>query len=79
KMTVLVVMLAVLGFHTFVVGPKLVDLMDQKAAGKNVTEAEIAAQRRRSMMLSITGLLLTLVIMGFGVAMNTANFSLQEF
>lgn len=79
KMAVLVVMLVILGFHTFVVGPKQVELMDQKAQGKNVTDADIAAIRRRSMILSISGLLLTLVIMGLGVAMNTANFSLQEF
>ncbi|MBA4181668.1 MAG: hypothetical protein C0506_13850 [Anaerolinea sp.] len=78
KMLILVVMLTLTGIHTFVVGPRQVDLMDQKARGGPVTDEQIAAVRKRSMMLSISGLVLTLVIMAFGVAMNTANFSLQE-
>lgn len=79
KMVVLAVMLTITGIHTFVVGPRQVDLMDQQAQGKPVSDAQIAAVRKRSMMLSISGLLLTLLIMVLGVMMNTANFSLQEF
>lgn len=79
KIVILLAMLTITGIHTFVVGPKQVELMEQKAQGKNVADADIAAVRRRSMTLSITGLLLTLLIMAMGVMMNTANFSLQEF
>lgn len=79
KMLVLAVMLTVTGIHTFVVGPKQVALMEQKAQGKPVTDAQILVVRKRSMRLSISGLLLTLALMALGVMMNTANFSMGEF
>ena len=35
--------------------------------------------RITSMVLSITGLILTLVIMGFGVSLGATEYSLKEF
>ncbi len=79
KMTVLVIMLALVGLHMFSVGPKQLAKLEAQARGQRVTDAEIAAARKQSMMLSISGLVLTLVIMVFGVMLTTANYSLREF
>ena len=76
KMAVLVVMLIVVGFHTFVTGPRLVNAMEAQASGGSVTE--LRGLRMQSMWLSITGLVLTLVIMVMGASMTTYTFSLQE-
>ena len=77
KMGVLAVMLSVLAVHTFIVGPRLMDRLEAQANGENVSEEEIRAVRRRSMTLSITGLVLTLVIMALGAMLNTYRFSLR--
>lgn len=76
KMTVVVVMLVVLAAHTFWAGPRLVRALEAQNAGK-ATEAQVAAARRISVLLSIAGLLLALVIMGFGVSLNNYRFSLK--
>jgi uncharacterized membrane protein len=77
KMTVLLVMLVVVGIHTFKVGPKLVDVMEAQAQGKAVSEADVRRARRNSMILSITGLALTLIIMVMGTMLTTTAYSLQ--
>ncbi len=77
KMTILVVMLAVLGWHMFIAGPKLMDRLEAQARGENVTEAELKKLRMRSMMLSVTGLVLTLIIMVLGAMLTTTSYSLQ--
>ncbi|MEO6398880.1 MAG: hypothetical protein ABIP13_10475 [Tepidiformaceae bacterium] len=77
KMVILLVMLAITALHTFVVGPRLLGRMEAKAAGEAVSEAELASIRRQSMLLSMGGLTLTLVIMVLGAMMNTAQWSLQ--
>ena len=77
KMTIVLVMLIITALHTFKVGPKQVQLMQDRADGKPVSEEEIARVRKMSMMLSISGLLLTLIIMVFGVLLTTYTFSLQ--
>ncbi|MCC7366638.1 MAG: CopD family protein [Dehalococcoidia bacterium] len=77
KMTVLLVMLAMLGLHTFLVGPRLVDAIEAQANGRG-SEAEVSRLRRYSMFLSIGGLVLTLAIMIMGVMMNTTEFSFEE-
>ena len=51
--------------------------MEAKAAGEAVSESELAGIRRHSMILSMSGLTLTLVIMVLGAMMNTAQWSLQ--
>ena len=77
KMTVLTVMLAVLAFHTFIAGPRLLDRLEAQARGEDVSEAELKRLRARSMMLSISGLALTLIIMVLGAMLTTTSFSLQ--
>ena len=79
KMAVLVVMLAITAVHTFVTGPKLLRRMEARAAGEQVAEPELAGIRRQSMLLSISGLVLTLGIMALGAMMNAAQWSLQQF
>ncbi|HET7738917.1 MAG TPA: hypothetical protein VFK32_10110 [Tepidiformaceae bacterium] len=78
KMTVLLVMLALTGLHTFVVGPRLLEQIDIQAAGGRVDEAGILKLRKLSMMLSIAALVLTLVIMVMGASMSSTSYSLQE-
>lgn len=78
KMTVLLAMLAVVGLHTFIVGPRLIEKLDAQAQGKPVSDAELRSARVQSMVLSIAGLILTLTIMVMGVMMSTANFSMQD-
>lgn len=77
KMCVLAVMLVLLALHTFAVGPRLLSRMEARSAGQDVSDAEIHTLRMRSMALSISVLLLTLVIMVFGVMLNTTSWSLQ--
>ncbi len=79
KMAILVVMLAITALHMFVVGPKLLHRMEAKAAGEEVPESELASIRRKSMILSMSGLTLTLIIMVLGALMNTAQYSLHQF
>lgn len=77
KMTLLAIMLVVLGLHTFVVGPRLLDKLQAQADGKAVSEAELHSARMRSMALSITALVLVLIIMVMGTMLTTTNFSLR--
>ena len=77
KMGTLVAMLSVIGFHTFITGPRLMRLMETRIAGGEVTEEVIHKTRMQSMYLSITGLLLTLCIMVMGAMLNTVTFSLR--
>lgn len=78
KMTALLVMLALVGLHTFVVGPRLLENVEAQAAGGRVDEAEGVRLRKLSMWLSIGALLITLFLMVLGVSMSTANYSLQD-
>lgn len=79
KMVLLVVMIVLVGLHMFVVGPSQVDAMEEQARGGTVSDKDIRRLRITSMVLSITGLILTLVIMGFGVSLGAAEYSLQQF
>ena len=79
KMVILMVMLVLVGLHMFVVGPSQVDAMEERARGEDVPEVRMRRIRITSMVLSITGLLLTLVIMGFGVSLSAIEYSLQKF
>ncbi len=77
KMTLLLVMLAVVGAHMLIAGPRQLRLLEARASGEVVPEAELRRVRMFSMALSITGLLLTLVIMAMGVSLSTVEYSLQ--
>lgn len=78
KMTVLVVMLAAVALHMFVLGPRQLEKLEERARGLNVDEDELRSIRVQSMMLSIAGLVLTLAIMVMGSMIGTAGWSLQE-
>lgn len=77
KMTVLLVMLAIVGLHTFVAGPRSLELLEARARGEDVLDDDIRRARMLSMALSITGLVLTLAIMVMGVMLSTAEFSFK--
>ena len=71
------VMLAVVGMHMFSTGPKLVDAMDASVNGGPEAEARVRSLRKQSMMLSITGLVLVLIIMAMGALLNTKSISFE--
>ncbi len=79
KMGILMVMLVLVGLHMFVVGPSQVDAMEERARGEDVPEVRLRRLRITSMALSITGLILTLVIMGMGVSLGATEYSIKEF
>ena len=76
KMSAFIVMLAVVGVHSFVIGPRLVERMEAQLAGK-ASDEDVRKARVASMAVSIVGLALALAIMVLGVMMNTTNFSFQ--
>ncbi len=78
KMTLFLVMLAAVALHMFVLGPRQLEKLEDRARGLNVDEAELRSIRMQSMLLSITGLVLTLIIMVMGSMIGTASWSLQE-
>lgn len=77
KMSVLVVMLAIVAAHMFFVGPRLVDAMDAHI-NHGGPEADVKAARKLSMLFSVVGLLLALALMVMGVMMNTTTFSFRD-
>lgn len=78
KMTVFLVMLAVVALHMFVLGPRQLEKLEDKARGENIDEEALRSIRMQSMFLSIAGLVLTLAIMVMGSMLGTAGWSLQE-
>ena len=79
KMVILAVMMLLVGLHMFVVGPGQVDALEEQANGGDVPDSRLKRLRLTSMGLSITGLLLTLVIMGLGAALGASEYSLENF
>ncbi len=79
KMIILMVMLVLVGLHMFVIGPSQVDALDERARGEDVPEVRMRRVRITSMALSITGLILTLVIMGMGVSLGATEYSIRAF
>ena len=79
KMVILVVMIVLVGLHMFVVGPSQVDAMEERARGEDVPDVRMRQIRITSLVLSITGLILALVIMGFGVSLGATEYSLKNF
>ncbi|MFN0094401.1 MAG: hypothetical protein ACKVVT_06445 [Dehalococcoidia bacterium] len=78
KMSIFLVLLAALAFHSFVVGPRLIDRIEDQFSGGTATPAEIRSARMASMAVSIVGLVLALTMMVLGVMMNTADFSIRD-
>lgn len=79
KMILLLVMLAVLTFHMFYLGPRQLEAMEAQANGERISDAEVRKARMMSMTASILGLVLALALMVMGVMLNTANWSLQAW
>lgn len=77
KMTLLTVMLAVLAFHMFYLGPRQLEAMEAQANGDRISPAEVRKARMMSMTASILGLLMALALMVMGVMLNSASWSLQ--
>lgn len=78
KMSLFVVMLAIVALHMFYLGPRQVEAMESQANGESITEAEVRSARTQSVAASIAGLALALVLMVMGVMLNSVNWSLQE-
>ncbi len=77
KMSALIVMVALVAYHTFVLGPKQLNMLEEQAKGGDVLDDEIRGARVQSMIVSIVALIITLAIMGMGVSMGaTDRFSL---
>ncbi|MEX0782467.1 MAG: hypothetical protein WD557_07445 [Dehalococcoidia bacterium] len=78
KMNVLILMLIVVGIHTFWTGPRLISRIEAQANGEAVTDADVRKLRVQSMVLSITGLVLVLAIMVMGASMSSTAYSFQD-
>ena len=78
KMCLLAVMLAAVGLHTFLVGPRLIDALERESLGQ-ASAADVRRHRVYSMSLSIGGLALALAIMVLGAMLNTSSYSVIEF
>jgi len=77
KMTLLTVMLAVLAFHMFYLGPRQLEAMEAQANGERISAAEVRKARMMSMTASVLGLLMALALMVMGVMLNSVSWSLQ--
>lgn len=78
KMTLFLVMLAIVAVHMFYLGPKQVEAMESQANGERISDAEVRSARMQSMAASIAGLAIALVLMVMGVMLNSVAWSLQE-
>ncbi len=78
KMGLWAAMIAVIGLHQFVFGPRQLELARQAAAaGAAGDSAELVRVRRLTIMLSVVGLLLTLLVAGAGAFLGNHNFSMN--
>ena len=76
KMTLWTLMVGVVGLHSFILGPRQMDL--NRAALENETDASRARIRRlqrRSIATSAAGLLLAILVLGAGAFLSNHNFS----
>ncbi len=75
KMALWAVMIVLIGLHQFVFGPRQLELARQSVAADEDTP-ELQRVRRLTIMLSIAGLLLTLLVAGAGAFLGNHNFSM---
>ena len=75
KMALWAVMIALIGLHQFVFGPRQLELARQSATADEDTP-ELKRVRRLTIMLSISGLLLTLLVAGAGAFLGNHNYSM---
>ena len=79
KMTLFLVMLAIVALHMFYLGPKQIETMEAQANGERITDDEVRSARVQSIAASVTGLAIALVLMVMGAMLNTASWSIDEF
>ena len=75
KMALWAAMIGVIGLHQFVFGPRQLELSRATAEAEEDTP-ELARVRRLTIVLSIVGLLLTLLVAGAGAFMGNHNFAM---
>ena len=75
KMALWAVMIALIGLHQFVFGPRQLELARESAAAEQDTPA-LKRVRRLTIILSISGLLVTLLVAGAGAFLGNHNFSM---
>ena len=75
KMALWAVMIALVGLHQFVFGPRQLELARESATAEQDTP-ELKRVRRLTIILSITGLLATLLVAGAGAFLGNHNFSM---
>ncbi len=75
KMALWAVMIALIGLHQFVFGPRQLELARQTADADEDTP-ELKRVRTITIMLSIAGLLMTLLVAGAGAFLGNHNFSM---
>ena len=78
KMTLFLVMLAIVALHMFYLGPKQIEALESQANGERITEAEVRKARIQSVVASVLGLAIALVLMVMGVMLNSVGWSLQD-
>ena len=78
KMTLFMVMLAIVAVHMFYLGPKQIETMEAQANGERISDDEVRSARVQSVVASATGLAIAIVLMVMGAMLNTASWSLQE-
>ncbi len=76
KMALWAVMIALIGLHQFVFGPRQLELARESAAAEQDTPA-LKRVRRLTIILSISGLLVTLLVAGAGAFLGNHNFSMM--
>ncbi|HJN39449.1 MAG TPA: CopD family protein [Chloroflexota bacterium] len=78
KMTLWLLMIGAVGLHAFVVGPKQLDL-NREALNHDESWAETNLKpfQRRSILLSVVGLILSLLVLGSGAFLGNHHFSFQ--
>ena len=75
KMALWAVMIALIGLHQFVFGPRQLELARESAAAEQDTPA-LKRVRRLTIILSISGLLVTLLVAAAGAFLGNHNFSM---
>lgn len=74
KMVLVAMMLVLTAVHTFVIGPKQLALNERD----DVDKADIARLRRASMLISGGALLLSIVVILFGMILSDHGYTFQE-
>ena len=76
KMTLWAVMVGLVGLHSFILGPRQMDLNRQALASSDAGEmAAVRALQRRSILISVAGLILSLLVLGCGAFLANHGFS----